>query len=134
VLHCAGPCTFRGEGRRACSLQNILPKYYRTHKMTSFMRQLNNYGFSKVKSTDQNDKTYEFEHESNQLQPNRPDLLFKIERRRAVKRGSPSHGAKRSRPSRPAALSHRHHCAELRLALAALSRLNAVSPAHSARL
>lgn len=67
--------------------------------MTSFMRQLNNYGFSKVKSTDQNDKTYEFEHESNQLQPNRPDLLFKIERRRAVKRNSPSHGTKRSRPS-----------------------------------
>lgn len=78
---------------------NILPKYYRTHKMTSFMRQLNNYGFSKVKSTDQNDKTYEFEHESNQLQPNRPDLLFKIERRRAVKRGSPAHGVKRSRPT-----------------------------------
>mmetsp|Transcript_596 Transcript_596/g.844 ORF Transcript_596/g.844 Transcript_596/m.844 type:complete len:443 (-) Transcript_596:121-1449(-) len=66
---------------------HILPKYYRTHKMTSFMRQLNNYGFCKVKSSDGDDRTYEFEHEHDLLRPNRMDLLAKIERRRALKRG-----------------------------------------------
>jgi hypothetical protein len=75
----------------------ILPKYYRTHKMTSFMRQLNNYGFSKVKPTDLNDKTCEFEHEHNLLQPNRPDLLFKIARRRTARRGAAD--SKKTRPS-----------------------------------
>jgi len=74
--------------------------------MTSFMRQLNNYGFSKVKPTDLNDKTCEFEHEHNLLQPNRPDLLFKIARRRTARRGGAD--SKKTRPSahqlfRPAA-------------------------------
>jgi hypothetical protein len=67
----------------------ILPKYFRHTKLTSFMRQLNNYGFSKVKSLELDtppDETFEFVHETDKFRPGRPDLLNQIIRRRNLKR------------------------------------------------
>mmetsp|Transcript_17550 Transcript_17550/g.30705 ORF Transcript_17550/g.30705 Transcript_17550/m.30705 type:complete len:484 (-) Transcript_17550:113-1564(-) len=68
---------------------DILPKYFRHTKLTSFMRQLNNYGFSKVKSYDPNinpEYTFEFTHESDKFRPGHPELLQFVLRRKTLKR------------------------------------------------
>lgn len=64
---------------------SVLPKYFKSIKFCSFVRQLNMYGFHKVDDpTGVNSKHFEFKNSN--FVPGKKDLLKKIERRKAVKR------------------------------------------------
>jgi len=63
----------------------ILPKYFKTSKFCSFVRQLNTYGFRKVDSPhDPLQKRYEFYNRY--FRSDHPELLKYIQRRKSVKK------------------------------------------------
>lgn len=61
--------------------ENIMPKYYKSSSITSFIRQLNMYGFTKKSS-----RANILEYNHPLFQKDKPELLLQITRKRGEKR------------------------------------------------